>query len=110
MRRCPVCSKGELKEGKTKEYMFGVYLGQFPAKICDNCGESFTDSAVTKQIEEVAKKKGVWGLGAVTRITRAGNSLAVRIPKRLADYMNLKEGEEAYISPEDCKIVIEKKN
>ncbi len=107
MKQCPVCSKGELKEGKAKEYMFGVYLGQFPAKTCSNCGESFTDSATTKQIEEAAKKKGIWGLSAVTKITRTGNSLAVRIPKKIADYLNLKEGEEAYISPEDCKIVIE---
>ncbi len=67
--KCPVCSKGELKESKTKEYMFGVFLGQYPSRICANCGESFTDTATTKQIEEAARKKGVWGLSALTKIT-----------------------------------------
>lgn len=40
-----------------------------------------------------------------TKITRTGNSLAVRIPKEIADYLNLKEGEEAYIHPEGKKLV-----
>ncbi len=53
--KCPICGKGKLKKGKTKEYMFGVYLGEFPADVCDECRESFTDSATTKRIEQEAK-------------------------------------------------------
>jgi len=104
---CPVCDKGILKKGKIKEDMFGVYLGEFPAEICSKCGESFTDSETTKKIEETAKKKGIWNLGRKTKITRTGNSLAVRIPKEIADYLNLTEGKESYIHPEDNKLVIE---
>ncbi len=104
---CPVCEKGRLKKGKIKENMFGVYLGEFPAEICTKCGESFTDSETTKKIEEAAKKKGVWGLGKETKITKTGNSLAVRIPKILADYLKLRDGEKAYIHPENNKLVIE---
>ena len=87
--------------------MFGVFLGEFTAEICSHCNESFTDSETTKKIEEAAKKKGIWGLGSVTRITKTGNSIAVRIPKKIAKYLNLKAGEEAYIHPEDHKLVIE---
>lgn len=105
--KCPICEKGILRKGKIKEYMFGVYLGEFPADICTNCGESFTDSQTTAKIEEAAKKKGIWGLSAKTRITKTGNSLAVRIPKKIADYLKLKNGEEAYIRPEKDKLVIE---
>lgn len=107
--KCPICEKGELKQRKVKEILFGVDLGEFPAEVCTNCGESFTNEDVTRKIEEVAKQKGIWGLGKRTRITKSGNSLAVRIPKELADYLQLKNGEEAYIHPEKKKIVIETK-
>lgn len=85
--------------------MFGVYLGEFPAQICTKCGESFTNEAVTKQIEQ--KEKGIWGMGKMTKISKSGNSLAVRIPQQIAKYLRLKEGKEAFIHPEDHKIVIE---
>ena len=107
--KCPICVKSILKKGKIKESMFGVYLGEFPAEICSECGESFTDSETTKKIEEAAKEKGIWGLGIMTRITKTGNSLAVRIPKKIVDYLNLKDGEEAYIHPEKNKLIIESK-
>jgi len=66
-----------------------------------------TDSEVMKKIEEVAKKKGIWGLGKKTTIGKSGNSLAVRIPQKIAKYLHLKEGKEAYIHPEQNKIVID---
>lgn len=87
--------------------MFGVYLGDFPAEICTKCGESFTDEKTTKSIEEEAKKRGIWGLGKKTKITKTGNSLAVRIPNEIVKFLDLKEGEEAYIHPEKNKIIIE---
>lgn len=105
--KCPMCGKGTLKKGKIKETMFGVYLGEFPAEICSSCNESFTDEKTTREIEEAAKKKGIWGLGKKTKITRTGNSLAVRIPKEIANFLNLKEGKGAYIHPEKDKIIIE---
>src|SRR3989338_5394431 len=105
--KCPVCEKGTLKKGKIKEIMFGLYLGEFPAEICSKCSESFTDEKTTRAIEEAAKKKGVWGLGKKTKITRTGNSLAVRIPKEIVNFLKIKEGKEAYIYPEKDKIVIE---
>jgi len=105
--KCPICEKGTLKKGKIKETMFGVYLGEFPADICSECSESFTDSETTIKIQEAAKKKGIWGLGKKTKITKTGNSLAVRIPKDIAVFLDLKEGKEAYIHPEDKKLVVE---
>lgn len=107
--KCPICEKGFLKKGRINEEMFGVQLGEFPADICNNCGESFTDIESTKKIEEIAKKKGIWGLGTKTRVTKTGNSLAIRIPKKIANFLSLKEGEEAYIHPESGKLMIETK-
>ena len=47
------------------------------------------------------------GLSAKTKITRTGNSLAVRIPKKLVEYLKLKDGEEAYVHPEKNRLIVE---
>ena len=107
MMKCPVCDEGDLKKGKVKETMFGVFLGEFPAEICTKCEESFTDEETTREIESVAKKKGLWELGVKTKIAKTGNSLAIRIPKKLAKFLNLKEGEETYLYPDKNKLVME---
>jgi YgiT-type zinc finger domain-containing protein len=107
--RCPVCSKGNLKKGKVKEEMFGIFLGEFPAEVCSRCSESFTDEETTKKIESAAKSKGVWDLGKRTKIARSGNSLAVRIPKEIAEYLDLREGSEAFIHPDKNRLVIDTK-
>jgi len=107
--KCPICLKGDLERRKIREVMFGVYLGEFPAEVCSYCGESFTDDKTTRKIEDAAKQKGIWGLGMKTKIMKAGNSLAVRIPKKIAHYLKLKQGEEAFIHPQDHKLVIEAK-
>ena len=107
MIKCPMCEKGKLKKGMIHEEMFGVSLGTFPAEICSSCGESFTDEVTTKKIEVIAKKKGVWGLGLKTKIAKAGNSLAIRIPQKIAKFLDLKEGEETYLHPQSGTLVVE---
>jgi hypothetical protein len=109
MMKCGVCGKGKLRKGKVKEYAAGVYVGTFDALTCSSCGESFTDAETTRKIEEAAKKKGVWGLGASTKITKSGNSLAVRIPKKIADHLTMKNGKEVYLYPEKDRLIIEQK-
>lgn len=105
--KCPLCEKGTLQKGEITEKMYGIELGKFPALICSSCKESFTDEGTTKKIEEKAKEKGLWGLEKKTTITKSGNSFAVRIPKPIIDYLQLKEGEAVYIHPEKNKIIIE---
>lgn len=104
---CPICEKGVLKKSKIKEYMFGVYLGEFPAEVCNKCKESFTDEKTTKLIELSAKDKGIWGLGKETKFTKTGNSVAIRIPKDIVKYFDLKNDKKAYMHPEGNKLIIE---
>ena len=88
--------------------MYGIKLGDFEAEVCTKCGDQVFDEKVSDQIDEIAKEKDLWGLGAKTHIAKYGNSLAIRIPKKIADFMHLKEGKEAYIHPEDkSKIIVE---
>ena len=58
--KCPVCDRGILSQGEVEERIGDVFLGIFPAQICNTCSESFTNQSITKKIEEAAKKKGIW--------------------------------------------------
>lgn len=107
MKKCPICEKGILKHVMEKHVLYGVDLGTYPGEKCTACGEVFTDSSVMKHIEIVAKEKGIWGLGRKTKIAKAGNSIVVRIPQKIAQYFKLIPGKEAYIHPEKDKIVVE---
>jgi YgiT-type zinc finger domain-containing protein len=108
MEICPVCSKGKLRKGKVREEMFGVDLGEYPALVCDSCGESFVDQDAMKKIEAKAKEMGLWGLAKKVSIAKSGNSLVVRIPADLARFLQLKGGEDALVRPEGReKIVVE---
>ena len=105
---CPSCGKGELHRGKIREQMFGVDLGEYPAEICDSCGESFVDQKAMRRIEARAKELGLWGLAKKVSIAKSGNSLVVRIPAELARFLKLKGGEDALVRPEGReKIVVE---
>ncbi len=108
MVACPVCGKGKLRRGKAREEMFGVDLGEYPAEICDSCGESFVDQDAMRKIEARAKEMGLWGLAKKVSIAKSGNSLVVRIPAELARFLQLKGGEDALVRPEGReKIVVE---
>ena len=108
MVECPVCGKGKLRQRKVREEMFGIDLGEYPADICDSCGESFVDQDAMKKIEARAKEMGLWGLAKKVSIAKSGNSLVVRIPAELARFLRLKGGEDALVRPEGReKIVVE---
>ncbi len=108
MAKCPLCDKGTLKKGKIEEEMFGISLGKYDAEICDKCGESFLDDVAMKRIESKAKEIGIWGLAKNIKVVRSGNSLSVRIPAKIARFLNIKEGENVILYPEGkTKIVVE---
>ena len=104
---CPICNQGELKKAKIREEQFGVFLGEYEGLQCMACNESFFDDVTTKKVIEKAKKMGMFGIDAKTKIARSGNSLAVRIPKRIVDFLKLKEGKEVKIHPAGNKLIIE---
>ena len=103
MMKCDECKKGELKR-KTVDYsVLGTYLGKFKALVCTNCNETIFEAESMDAIEKAAKAKHVWGLAAKTRIGTSGNSLDVRLPKTLAEFHELRKGQEVMIEPMDKK-------
>ena len=106
--KCYECKKGELKKQQVNYLYQGVPLGKFTAEVCGMCNEQFFDETASKKIEEAAKRAGVWGLTAKTSVGVVGNSLDIRIAKKLADFVGLKKGTEVTVHPEGKnKLVIE---
>ncbi len=97
--KCVIC------EGKTfkniVEYKeFGISLGKFEAEVCEKCGETYFDERVVEKIQQKSKQLGLFGLAKKAKIAEIGNSIAVRIPKEIAEFLKLKKGKEVLIFPE----------
>lgn len=64
--RCVICKNGETKDGFTtitlEKEGSTIVFKEVPAKVCDNCGESYIDGDITKDLLNKAReiiKKGV---------------------------------------------------
>lgn len=97
--KCIMCNKGTLKEKIVDYKEFGVSLGKHKADICTKCGEVFFDSETARKIQAKSRELGLFGLAKKTKVAKVGNSLAIRIPKEIADFIKLKKEEEVKIMP-----------
>ncbi|MBS3124477.1 AbrB/MazE/SpoVT family DNA-binding domain-containing protein [Candidatus Woesearchaeota archaeon] len=106
--KCVICN-GTVQEKIVEYKEFGVPLGRFPAKVCNSCGEEFFDSETVDKIQIKSKDKGLFGLAAKkTKVALVGNSLAVRIPKEIAEFVGLrKEGEIRVVPKNKHEIALE---
>ncbi len=99
--RCTNCNMGNCEKKKTKYAFLGETIGNFEALICNHCGETLFESAVSDKIEAGVKRRGLWGLRARTKVSEVGNALDVRIPKALAQFLSLEKGQEVILEPVD---------
>jgi len=104
--KCVMCNKGEFKQKMIEYNEFGVSLGKYKANVCVKCGESFFDSETARKIQEKSKSLGLFGLAKRTRVAKVGNSLAIRIPKEIAEFVKLKKEEEVRIIPRNQNEII----
>ena len=51
-------------------------------------------------IDAKAKELGLWGIGQIGRLGYSGNSIIVRVPKKIAEFLKFKEGKNVFIRPE----------
>ncbi len=103
--KCPMC-EGDMERKKVPYTVGSVKLGTFEADVCPSCGEIFFTEKSSDAIDKEAKELGLWGLERKGKIGYSGNSLIVRIPKKVAEFMKLKKGGEILIKPEDKKRLI----
>ncbi len=96
---CWECNEKMIK--KEVDYsLYGIKIGKFPALVCPKCGETYFSEETSKKITEITKKKGLWGLGAKTKIGQAGSTLDIRLNKQIINFMELKKGKEVNVYPE----------
>lgn len=106
MTKCYLCEKADLEKKKVPYDFLGEKLGLFDAEVCPSCAEVFFDEATSRKITAATKAKGLWGIGARTKIGQAGTTLDIRLPKKIIDLLGLKKGEEVIIYPESKKRLI----
>ena len=83
-------------------------MGKFDFRVCEECGESFFTNESWKLVEEKAKKIGIWGLEKRSKVSYSGNSMIIRIPKTVSNFMSLSKGDEILIRPASKrKIIVE---
>jgi hypothetical protein len=88
-------------------YSFGeIKLGEFDAEKCTKCKELFFTEEASDRIDEKAKELGLWGMEQETKIGYSGNSIIVRVPKKIAVFLGFKKGKKVHIRPEGKKKLV----
>ncbi|MBS3133351.1 hypothetical protein J4470_04510 [Candidatus Woesearchaeota archaeon] len=91
--KCVFCNS--VTEERLVDYEeVGVKFGKYKAHVCKKCGEAYFDSGIAEIIQKKSKDLGLFGLAKKTKVAEIGNSLAIRVPKRLAEFVGLKKGKE----------------
>lgn len=107
LKKCPECG-GRIVKKRLDFFLFGENLGKFDTMVCQKCKEKFYDEEASDEMEIVAKKRGLWGLESQTKLSEVGNSLAIRLNKKLIDFFKFKKGREVIIYPENKeRLVVE---
>ena len=97
--KCEECGRKIVRK-KVPYELYGVKIGEFPADVCQKCGEICFDEETSKKITNLTKEKGLWGLGTKTKVGKVGDSLDIRLNKKIVDFLGLTKGEEVTITPE----------
>lgn len=106
MQKCYICEKGNLEQKKVPYMLLGEKIGMFDAEVCNYCNEIFFNEETSRKITAATKAKGLWGIGARTKIGQSGSTLDIRLPKKIIDLLGLKKGEDVMIYPESKKRLI----
>ncbi len=99
MEACYECEKGQLIKKSVEYEQYGRGIGRYPAEVCPKCGEVFFSGDAVEKIEQELKKRGLWGLGTKAHIGTSGNSLDLKLAKKLADFFHLRKGQSVFIEP-----------
>ena len=98
--KCVLCG-GRAEQRMVEHKELGVSLGRFKAIVCTQCDETYYDEKTAGLIQQESKKRGLFGLARKAKVAEIGNSIAIRIPKEIATFLELKKGQEVTLIPED---------
>ncbi len=103
--KCILCN-GELKKKEVEYKELGVSLGEFLALVCNKCNEIFFDEDIIDKIQKKSKELGLFGIAKKTKVAVVGNSLAIRIPKEIAEFTGLKKEKQVRLIPKNNKEIL----
>jgi len=92
MSTCPICSTPLTTE--RREIQKGIFA---QVEVCSKCKEEWIGEKEYEALYQVFSRK----------MFKMGGSLAVRIPKEIANIVGLKDGTEVRFAVKDKKIIIE---
>lgn len=80
---------GDLKWSKVNVEFFGIDFGLKDAEVCTSCGSEFLEQETLKEIEDTVKERKIFGLERKVSVTKSGNSLVIRIPPEIAEFLGI---------------------
>ncbi|MCZ7362473.1 MAG: AbrB/MazE/SpoVT family DNA-binding domain-containing protein [Candidatus Methanoperedens sp.] len=92
MTTCPICDT-PMKKDK-REIQKGIFA---QVEVCPKCEDEWIDEKGYEALYNLFTRKTF----------KIGGSLAVRIPKEIADVIGLKEGSDVKVAVKEKKIIIE---
>jgi hypothetical protein len=92
---------GELKRSKVEVEFFGIDFGLKDAEVCTRCGSEYLDQETMKEIETIVKERNIFGLERKISVTKSGNSLVIRIPPEIAEYLGIHYKSVVQLFPVD---------
>lgn len=100
--KCVLCGH-RTKRQRVEVVDLGHAVGAFRADVCAQCGERYYSEETMRAIQAKERELGLFGLETTTEIAQYGNSLAIRIKKAVAEFLNLRKGQKVLVHPVDSK-------
>ncbi len=103
----PCSCGGKLEWKKDKVIVQGVDCGILDIEYCTKCREEYLSEESMEIVEDKLKKAGIWGVKRKeATLWKSGSSVLLRIPKDIAESLNLKADEKVIIYSEGKKRLI----
>ena len=96
--KCPMCGKGKMSKEEVPVERLGVYLGSFPAWVCNKCGENIMDSKEVGEVENRIKELGLWGSEPAS-VYEIGGNVAISLRKKVASLMGITKKSSISVIP-----------
>lgn len=80
---------GTLKKSQCSVEFYGIDFGIRDCEVCTSCGSEYLDQEVMQKLEEEVKKRKIFALERNVKVTKSGNSLVIRIPREIAEFLNI---------------------
>ena len=94
MTKCPEC--GNTLNNERREISPGIYAN---VEVCPNCEDEWVDEKEYEELRSLFKRK----------VFKVGGSLAVRLPKEIADVVGIHDGDDVVITTRNRRIILEHK-